>query len=100
MGICCLFYHPVPALICLIIKDWPGNEAGGAPCRAKQTIPSTVIVTAGMSQVRFGYSSLQDTWEFYLEREQDSSSTLQVLEKDASDSAAASPLLMLLNITA
>lgn len=66
---------------------------------AKQTIPNTVIVTAGTSQVRFGYSSLQGTWELYLKREQKNSLTSQVLEKDAFDSAAASPLFMLLNTT-
>lgn len=79
MDICCLFYHPVP-LICLIIKDWPGNEAGGR--LAKQTIPNTVIVTGGTSQIQFGRSSLQGTRVFYLKRDQKSTLTLQVQVED------------------
>lgn len=42
VDICCLFYHPVPALICLIIKDWPGKGGKEGTLRRPNKLSPTL----------------------------------------------------------
>ena len=78
MDICCLFYYPAPALICLIIKDWPGKggrRENTAP--AKQTIPDTVVVTEGRARFVLVIAACKVT-----RAEEQFALTLQVLAED------------------
>lgn len=75
---------------------------------AKQTIPNTVIVTRGVSQVHFGYSSLQGRGDMGVLLEERAEEQVNIIYTPGHrtlcyvkmlHSASASPLFMLLNIT-